>query len=176
MGVEVTCGITGRYVSLVKESADAGMDTFDVCTFGVLATCDCSALELTWENTEEYFDSVQVRKGERNVFDLHAPEYKTTDANLEGACADMEWDCEFWYGIRQPSDRSKQLPWVTTINGGRLVVLAPDDIEADEYELIIETFDLHEPSLILNTHTMIIEVVEEFEDVEPVALAPIILE
>ena len=55
-------------------------------------------------------------------------------------------------------------------------MLAPDDIEADEYELIIETFDLHEPDLILNTHTMIIEVVEEFEDVDPVALAPIILE
>ena len=107
MGVEVSCGITGRYVTLVKEYADPGMSQLDICTFGVLATCDCSALELTWENTEEYFDSVQVRRGERNVFDLHAPEYKTTDTNLEGACTDMAWDCEFWYGIRQPADRSK---------------------------------------------------------------------
>ena len=65
---------------------------------------------------------------------------------------------------------------MTTINGGRLVVLAPDDIEAGEYELIIETFDLHEPNRVLNTHTMTIEVIEEFQEVEPVALAPIILE
>ena len=56
------------------------------------------------------------------------------------------------------------------------MVQAPDDIEAGDYELIIETYDLHEPNRVLNTHTMTIEVIEEFQEVEPVALAPIILE
>ena len=59
LGAEVACGATGRYVSLVKQSGDPGAyDTFEVCTLGVLATCDCSSLTLEWANSEEYFDRV----------------------------------------------------------------------------------------------------------------------
>ena len=50
LGQEIECLATGRYVSLVKESADPGVSTFDVCTFGVLASCDCTSLSLEWKN------------------------------------------------------------------------------------------------------------------------------
>ena len=120
---------------------------------------------------------MQVRVGERNVFDLHAPEYTVTDANLAGACEYKEWDCEFWFGIRQPADSRRWLTWVTTINGGRLVVTAPEALPAGDYELHIETFDLHDPaSRTLNTHLLTIEVLASNQDLEPTALAPIILE
>ena len=49
LGVEKECMQTGQYVSLVKAAADPGETTFDVCTFGVMASCDCAALTLQWE-------------------------------------------------------------------------------------------------------------------------------
>ena len=118
-----------------------------------------------------------MRRGERNVFELHSPEYTVTNANLLGACEYKEWDCEFWYGIRQGKDSSKWLVWVTTINGGRLVITAPESLKPGDYELTIETYDLHDPELkTLHTHTMIIEVIGSNQHLEPIALAPIILE
>ena len=120
---------------------------------------------------------MQVRKGERNVFELHSPEYGLTPANLAGACQYKEWDCEFWFGIRQPSDTSKWLNWVTTINGGRLVIDAPEHLTPGDYELTIETFDLKDPEeKTLHTHTMTVEVIGSNQHLEPIALAPIILE
>ena len=44
-----------------------------------------------------------------------------------------------------------------------MVILAPDDLDEGDYELIIETYDLHEPRHVLNTHTMKIEVIAETE-------------
>ena len=56
-----------------------------------------------------------MRKGDRYVYDLHSPEYTVTEQNLAESCQYKEWECQFWFGIRQPADTSKWLTWVTTM-------------------------------------------------------------
>ena len=63
LGIEVPCNLPGRYISLVKESLDPGTNSFDVCTFGVMAGCDCQTANIGIYSSDAYTTYEEVQKG-----------------------------------------------------------------------------------------------------------------
>ena len=90
----------------------------------------------------------------------------------------MQYVCDFSFGLRQSSNTDEWLNFVTTINGGTIVINAEDEeLEAGDYELILEMFDLNDPALLTRyVHTITVTVKAVNADCGITQLPMIILE
>ena len=48
LGLEASCQKRANHVTLVKDSPDPGQNTFEICTFGVMASCSCKDLQVEY--------------------------------------------------------------------------------------------------------------------------------
>ena len=77
LGDQADCdGRVARYITIVKEEADAGAEFFDLCTFGVMSYCDCYNMDIAFPSkNDQYPRDVEVQQGESHHFVIKKPNY-----------------------------------------------------------------------------------------------------
>jgi hypothetical protein len=171
LGVDIDCnGNSGRYVSIVKTEADPGATSFDICTFGVMASCDCSNLEAVfYTNDDKYPKNQSVLQGEKLRLILDAPHYSVTDAVSSSACYRVQQDCPMLMGLNAEltfgGDQTDFMRVVDQDYRSLIYFMPSMDTYPGDYDLLLEWYNKYDPEQrIFHTATVRITVEEHFED------------
>ena len=123
--MDVACPLSGSYVTVVKEEADPGTSSFDLCTLGVIASCDCASLDVTFASPlDSQPDPLTIVAGETHILSIGEPSYVLSASVPADSCPRLATDCVMTLGIRQKEGR-KFLNFVS-VEGTAVTIAVPE--------------------------------------------------